>query len=156
MKSGILEIILVEAKGLRGADLLFDKIDPYVVLHYKGQERKSSVARGQGSNPRWNEKFTLRAEYPGNGSDYKLLLKLMDKDTFSKDDFLGQATIYVKDLLEMGAENGTADLHATKYSVVQADDSYCGEIKVKLSFKLMGGGHNFEEEIGGWKESNDY
>ena len=23
-----------------------DKIDPYVVMHYKGQERKSSVARG--------------------------------------------------------------------------------------------------------------
>lgn len=92
----------------------------------------------------------------------------MDKDTFSADDFLGQATyvifllpfscawyiltsvcqfsdkpfqicctqysIYVKDLLETGAEKGTAQLHATKYSVVQTDDSYCGEIKVGLSF----------------------
>ena len=47
---------------------------------------------GQGSNPKWNEKFTFRAEYPGSGSDYKLILKLMDKDTFSADDYLGQAT----------------------------------------------------------------
>lgn len=48
---------------------------------------------GQGSNPVWNEKFTFRAEYPGGDShQYKLILKFMDHDTFSSDDYLGQAT----------------------------------------------------------------
>jgi len=47
---------------------------------------------GHGGNPKWNEKLTLRAEYPGSGGDYKLYLRIMDKDTFSSDDFLGQTT----------------------------------------------------------------
>lgn len=42
--------------------------------------------------------------------------------------------IYVKDLLAEGAENGSAELHLRKYSVVQADQSYCGEIEVGITF----------------------
>ena len=47
---------------------------------------------GQGGSPVWNEKITFRVEYPGQGDQYKLILKIMDKDTFSTDDFIGQAT----------------------------------------------------------------
>lgn len=47
---------------------------------------------GQGSSPVWNEKFTFRVDYPGASNEYKLVLNVMDKDTFSKDDFVGQAT----------------------------------------------------------------
>ncbi|XP_021813767.1 elicitor-responsive protein 1 [Prunus avium] len=86
-------------------------MDPYVLIQYKGQERKSSVAREQGSSPVWNERFTFRAEYPGSGEQYKVTLKIMDKDTFTADDYIGEATIYVKDLLALGVENGTAQLH---------------------------------------------
>ncbi|TQD85158.1 hypothetical protein C1H46_029246 [Malus baccata] len=117
-------------------------MDPYVVIQYKGQEKKSSVAREQGSNPEWNEKFTFRAEYPGSGEQYKITLKIMDKDTFTSDDYIGQATIYVKDLLAQGVQNGTAELHPLKYSVVRADNTYRGEIKVGLTFtprnRIMG------------------
>lgn len=44
-----------------------------------------------GSSPVWNEKFVFRVEYPGSGDQYKLNLKIMDKDVFSSDDFVGQA-----------------------------------------------------------------
>jgi Ca2+-dependent lipid-binding protein len=44
-----------------------------------------------GSRPVWNEKFVFRVEYPGSGDQYKLNLKIMDKDVFSSDDFVGQA-----------------------------------------------------------------
>ncbi|KAJ0101899.1 hypothetical protein Patl1_06404 [Pistacia atlantica] len=116
MAIGLMEVLLVNAKGLSDTDFLGD-VDPYVVMQYKGQERKSSVAQGyqkcfqiarsafkkkyvhtviicagQGGNPSWNEKFTFRVEYPGCGGQYKLVLKIMDKDTFTHDDFLGEAT----------------------------------------------------------------
>lgn len=85
--SGVLEVHLVDAKGLTGNDFLGEigasyldprpsavrrrrgrsssissaflscagKIDPYVVVQYRSQERKSSVARGQ--------LILLRADY---------------------------------------------------------------------------------------------
>ncbi|MFQ6647011.1 hypothetical protein Gotur_019681 [Gossypium turneri] len=151
MAVGILEVFLVSAKGLQDSDFLGD-MDPYVIIQYKGQERKSSAARGDGSSPSWNEKFTFKVEYPGSGGDYKLVLKIMDKDTFSSDDFVGQATIFVKDLLAIGADEGSAELHPTKHSVVNAEQRYCGEIVVGLTFTKKE--ENDEEEYGGWRESD--
>jgi hypothetical protein len=40
----------------------------------------------------WNERLIFRVEYPGSGEQYKLTLKIMDKDTFTSDDFVGEAT----------------------------------------------------------------
>lgn len=42
--------------------------------------------------------------------------------------------IYVEDLLALGVENGTAEQHPSKHSVVTADQSYCGEIQVGITF----------------------
>ncbi|WCJ19627.1 Elicitor-responsive protein 1 [Euphorbia peplus] len=154
MAIGILEVHLLNAKGLKGSDFL-SKIDPYIVVHYRNQERQTQVAGGEGGSPIWNEKLTFRAEYPGQGGEYKLTLKIMDKDTFSADDYLGQATIYVKELLEMGVENGKSELHPHKYSVVQADQSYCGEIQVAINFTLKVADEVDDGvEIGGWRESS--
>nr|POE98763.1 isoform 2 of elicitor-responsive protein 1 [Quercus suber] len=44
------------------------------------------------------------------------------------------ANIYVEDLMAVGVENGTAELHPRKYSVVRKDQSYCGEIQVGVTF----------------------
>ncbi|KAF3433697.1 hypothetical protein FNV43_RR24800 [Rhamnella rubrinervis] len=154
MASGILEVELVDAKGLGDTDFLGD-MDPYVLIQYKGQERKSSVARGQGSNPVWKEKFLFNVEYPGSGEGYKLILKILDKDTFSSDDYIGQATIYVKDLLAIGAEKGTAELHPNRYSVVGADQNYRGELEVGVVFTRNKAKEEFDErEFGGWKQSH--
>lgn len=51
----------------------------------------SLINAGQGSKPEWNEKFTFKIEYPSVDGQYKLILKLMDHDTFSSDDYLGEA-----------------------------------------------------------------
>ncbi|KAI4370595.1 hypothetical protein MLD38_018933 [Melastoma candidum] len=157
MGVGILEILLVNAKGLGDTDF-FGKMDPYVLIQFKSQERKSSVAREQGSNPSWNETFTFRVEYPGtsNGHD-KLTLKIMDKDTFSSDDLIGHATIFVGDLISQGAENGTAEMHPTKHRVVRVDGSYCGEIQVGMKFNLREEHQTIDVEgYGGWKLSHHY
>ncbi|XP_062092667.1 16 kDa phloem protein 1-like [Humulus lupulus] len=152
MATGIMEVMLVNAKGLGDTDFIGD-MDPYVLIQYKGQERKSTVARGQGSSPSWNEKFSFRADYPGSGDNFKLIFKIMDKDTFSTDDYIGQAMIHVKDLLALGAEKGNAQLHASKYRVVDADQKYRGEIQVGVTFTRKEE-HDNGVKYGGWKESN--
>ncbi|XP_004142763.2 synaptotagmin-1 [Cucumis sativus] len=151
MAIGTLEVKLVNAKGLGGTDFL-GGIDPYVLIQYKGQEHKSGVARNEGGSPVWNEKFTFRAEYPGSGDDFKIILKILDHDTFSADDFIGQTSIYVKDLLALGAENGMSELRPQKYSVVGDNLNYTGEILVGLTFTRKETEYD-REEVGGWKQS---
>lgn len=41
---------------------------------------------GGGSEPEWNESF----QFSVHGEPNKLLLKLMDKDSYTSDDFLGE------------------------------------------------------------------
>ncbi|KAL6326740.1 hypothetical protein AAG906_010915 [Vitis piasezkii] len=153
MTIGMLEVLLLDARGLQDTDFL-GGMDPYVLIQYKNQERKSSVARGEGGSPVWNEKFTFRVEYPGGEGQYKLVLKIMDKDTFSADDFLGQASIYLEDLLALGVENGKAELHPCKYRVVRTDQTYCGEIRVGINFTPKVKEEKDEIQVGGWKESD--
>ncbi|CAN0909509.1 16 kDa phloem protein 1 [Linum grandiflorum] len=154
MAIGILEVHVVSAKGLSSTDFL-SGMDPYVVVEYRNQERKTSVAREAGGSPAWNEKLSFRVEYPApHGGDYKLTLKIMDHDTFTVDDFVGIATIQqVKEVLETGVEKGSYELRPCKYSVVAADNSYRGEIKVGLTFTLKAGDGGDGQQFGGWRES---
>ncbi|KAK7282066.1 hypothetical protein RIF29_10581 [Crotalaria pallida] len=145
MPRGTLEVILVSAKGLHNSDFL-KKMDPYVILTYRAQEHKSSVAKGAGSNPRWNESFLFTV----SDSVSELNLRLMDKDSFSKDDFLGEAKIRLEPVFVEGSITETA------YNVVK-EHEYCGEVKVALTFNPekrsdLGFGED-ESNIGGWRES---
>ncbi|XP_071708032.1 16 kDa phloem protein 1-like [Rutidosis leptorrhynchoides] len=152
MTIGIMEVNLVDAHGLKKSDFL-NKIDPYVLIQYRSQEHKSTIAKGQGSNHKWNEKFTFRVEYPGEDKQPKLVLKIMDHDTFSSDDNLGQTTIYLKELLELGVENGSAELHPQKFRVVDSNESYCGDIRVGVTFTPRVETEAYAQDFGGWKES---
>ncbi|XP_061340177.1 16 kDa phloem protein 2-like isoform X2 [Gastrolobium bilobum] len=146
MPRGTLEVVLVSAKGLEDNDFL-SSVDPYVILTYRAQEHKSTVQEGAGSNPQWNESFLFTI----SDSASELNLRIMDKDKFSKDDFLGEATIPLDAVLEEGTFPETA------YNVVK-DQEFCGEIKVALTFTPERGdsyGHNAEgESYGGWRESS--
>ncbi|KAK9291061.1 hypothetical protein L1049_009246 [Liquidambar formosana] len=90
MASGTLEVLLVDAKSIKEKDFLA-KMDPYVLIQYGNQERRSSVAKGK--KPEWNEKFTFKAAYPG-GEDhkYKLIFRIMNHHKHSADDFIGETT----------------------------------------------------------------
>ncbi|XP_037440118.1 elicitor-responsive protein 1-like isoform X1 [Triticum dicoccoides] len=112
----VLEVHLVDSKGLFGSDFL-GKIDPYVIVQYRSQERKSSTSRGwclrstsrdEGRNPSWNEVFRFQINSSAANGQHKLFLRIMDHDNFSSDDFLGQATINVSDLITLGMESGSS------------------------------------------------
>ncbi|KAI3985135.1 hypothetical protein MKX01_027221, partial [Papaver californicum] len=125
MTKGKLEVLLVDACILKDTDLI-GKMDPYVVIKFGGQKRKITVAR------------TQIVEYAGNIRDehpqYELKFKIMDKDTFSKDNFIGELKIYVDDLLEQGMVNGKAQLPPCNYNIVGSNQSDNGGIRVGLTF----------------------
>ncbi|RZS11770.1 hypothetical protein BHM03_00043167, partial [Ensete ventricosum] len=182
MSKGELEVLLVDAEGLAGADVIGEllvaaltqtqatsfstsfkldpvtdmrlistgKIDPYVVIQYRDQERQSRIARSkhhspklsrillyQGRNPIWNQtlKFPVYSSGINNHIQHKLTLRIMDYDTITADDFVGQATIHVGEVIALGTEKGIAELPPTKYRVVLEDKRYHGAIRVGVRFR---------------------
>ncbi|XP_004490894.1 16 kDa phloem protein 1-like [Cicer arietinum] len=156
MAIGLMEVHLVKAKGLNSTCFFGGMEDPYVLIQYEGQEKRSNVAKSRGRNHVWDEKFVFKVEKHGSSDKHKLIFKIMDKDTFSADDFIGQAIIYVKDLLGESVQNGVAKLPPLKYRVVRADQSYRGEIDVAITFTPKVEDGFIEEDIGGWKQSSYY
>ncbi|KAJ3680340.1 hypothetical protein LUZ60_016618 [Juncus effusus] len=126
MGRGTLEVLLVGAKGLENADFLCN-MDPYAILICRTQEQRSSVAAGKGSEPEWNETFVFTTS--DNVSE--LIIKLMDSDTGSSDDFVGEASINLEAVYVEGS------VPPTVYNVVK-DGEYKGEIKLGLTFTPEG------------------
>ncbi|KAH1235582.1 Elicitor-responsive protein 3 [Glycine max] len=122
MPQGSLEVFLVNAKGLENTDYLCN-MDPYVILICRTQEQKSSVASGQGSEPEWNEAFVFNVSE--GVSD--LRLKIMDSDSTTAHDLVGEATIPLDGLFIEG------NIPPTSYN---DRSERCPE-----------------ENFGGWKES---
>ncbi|KAJ7951131.1 elicitor-responsive protein 3 [Quillaja saponaria] len=120
---GTLEVLLVRAKGLDNSTDFLSNVDPYVILTYRTQQHRSTVATGAGCNPEWNQSFLFTVA----GDVSELNLKIMDKDTSTEDDFLGESRIQVEPVFYEGS------LPVTAYNVVKGED-YCGEIRVALTF----------------------
>ncbi|OVA14113.1 C2 calcium-dependent membrane targeting [Macleaya cordata] len=147
MPQGTLEVLLIGAKGLENTDFLCN-MDPYAILTCKSQEKKSSVASGAGTEPEWNETFVFTISEGAS----ELTIKLLDSDSGTADDVVGEATIPLDALFEEG------NLPPASYNVVK-DEQYCGEIKVALTFtpeqrSYDRGFHVEEENYGGWRESS--
>ncbi|XP_019447673.1 PREDICTED: elicitor-responsive protein 3-like [Lupinus angustifolius] len=142
MPQGTLEVFLVSANGLENTDFLCN-MDPFVQLICRTQEQKSSIASGKGSDPEWNENFIFNLSEGVS----ELTLKIMDSDTGTAHDLVGEVSIPLEPLFIEG------NLPPTVYNVVK-DGQYCGEIKVGLSFRPEDQrSRGLEENFGGWKES---
>ncbi|CAN6232621.1 unnamed protein product [Urochloa humidicola] len=143
MVHGTLEVLLVGAKGLENTDYLCN-MDPYAILKCRSQEQKSSIAAGKGSNPEWNENFVFTV----SDQTTDLLIKLMDSDTGTADDFVGEATIPLE------AVYSERSIPPTIYNVVKGE-KYCGEIKVGLTFTPEDTRQRgLPDDCGGWKQSH--
>ncbi|KAL0379568.1 UNVERIFIED_CONTAM: Elicitor-responsive protein 3 [Sesamum angustifolium] len=144
MPQGTLEVVLVSAIGLENTDFLAN-MDPYVILTCQSQEKKSKVASGQGSSPKWNEAFLFTV----SSGAKELNIRILDKDNFTADDVVGEANIPLEPVFEQ------EEVPPTTYNVVK-DDQYCGGIRVGLKFTSQGTrDRGFpEEELGGWRSSS--
>ncbi|XP_009776717.1 elicitor-responsive protein 3-like [Nicotiana sylvestris] len=122
MPYGQLEVYVANARGLDDTNWLTD-MNPYVVVTCRTEEKKSSTASGEGSDPEWNESFLFTIT---RGCD-ELHIKLMDENTFQDDDFLGEATISLEEVFREG------EVGSTSYQLYK-DDEECGSIRLGLTF----------------------
>ncbi|KAJ1287403.1 hypothetical protein BS78_02G007600 [Paspalum vaginatum] len=84
---------------LRGVNLVSRDAkgsDPYVVLSLEGQKLKTGVMK-KTVNPVWNEELTLAVR----NASTPINLEVFDKDTFSKDDQMGDAEFDVEPLMQI-------------------------------------------------------
>lgn len=78
-----------------GAQLTHDtdflsRMDPYLVLHYGGQRKQSTMREEAGRNPRWGDSFVF-----SRNNDSIIRVQVWDKDTFSPDDLVGEGQVNI-------------------------------------------------------------
>ncbi|KAJ3705396.1 hypothetical protein LUZ61_009101 [Rhynchospora tenuis] len=102
---------LLKVKVVRGVNLAKRDArgsDPYVVLKMGSQKVKTSVKK-KDVNPEWNEELTLSISDP----TVPIKLEILDKDTFTKDDLMGEAEFTIHDLAEVAQMNLNSMPHDT-------------------------------------------
>ena len=90
---GLLALTVVAARLTRDTDT-FGKMDPYVVIEYRGTKYKTRTHQSGGKNPFWNQEFQLSVGAIGDD----LTIKVMDEDV-SSDDFIGMTIMKVSSLV---------------------------------------------------------
>ncbi|KAL5708345.1 putative ADP-ribosylation factor GTPase-activating protein agd11 [Ranunculus cassubicifolius] len=145
---GMVEFIgLVKVNIVRGTNLCVRDVitsDPYVILTLGNQSVKTRVIKSS-LNPVWNESLMLSIPDPVP----PLKLQVYDKDTFTTDDFMGDAEIDIQPLLSAAKayENSTITEStplgkwlATKDNTL-VDDSVInvldGKVKQEINLKLQ-------------------
>lgn len=150
LQHGMVEFVgLINVKILKGNNLAVRDMvssDPYVILSLGHQSVKTRVVKNN-LNPVWNEKLML--SIPDCIPPLKLLV--YDKDTFTTDDFMGEAEINIQPLLtaakayekssnddedstELGKWLAAKDNALVKDSTIFALD---GKVKQEMSIKLQ-------------------
>ncbi|XP_075477833.1 putative ADP-ribosylation factor GTPase-activating protein AGD11 isoform X2 [Primulina tabacum] len=146
--AGMVEFVgLIKINVVRGTNLAIRDMvtsDPYVILSLGNQSMKTRVIKNN-LNPVWNEKLML--SIPENIPPLKLLV--YDKDTFTTDDFMGDAEIDIQPLLaaakasecssinesmQLGKWKASKENTLVKDGVITLED---GRVKQDISIKLQ-------------------
>ncbi|GFP99482.1 probable ADP-ribosylation factor GTPase-activating protein agd11 [Phtheirospermum japonicum] len=139
---GLIKVNIVRGTNLAIRDMVTS--DPYVILSLGNQSMKTRVIKNN-LNPVWNESLML--SIPENIPPLKLLV--YDKDTFSTDDFMGNAEIDIQPLLSaakasecssisestlLGKWKASQENTLIKDGVITLED---GRVKQEISIKLQ-------------------
>lgn len=139
---GLIKVNVVKGTNLAVRDVMTS--DPYVILTLGHQSMKTRVIKNN-LNPVWNEKLML--SIPEHIPPLKVIV--YDKDTFSTDDFMGQAEIDIQPLVSAAKAYETSTLDETvqlgkwvaskdntlvKDSVITLVD---GTVKQEIALKLQ-------------------
>eukprot|EP00252_Welwitschia_mirabilis_P023894 TRINITY_DN6882_c0_g1_i3.p1 TRINITY_DN6882_c0_g1~~TRINITY_DN6882_c0_g1_i3.p1 ORF type:complete len:354 (-),score=78.78 TRINITY_DN6882_c0_g1_i3:188-1171(-) len=138
---------MLKVKVIQGTDLAVRDVktsDPYVTLSIGKQNVRTQVIPNN-LNPIWNEELMLSVpQEPTN-----LKVHVYDKDTFSADDSMGEATIDIQPLVSaasaLGNENlagtvqigkwlATSDNALLEDSIIKLQD---GQVKQEVSLQLQ-------------------
>ncbi|KAL4333353.1 hypothetical protein GQ457_07G019450 [Hibiscus cannabinus] len=139
---GLIKVNVVKGTNLAVRDILTS--DPYVILSLGQQSVKTRVIKNS-LNPVWNESLML--SIPENIPPLKVLV--YDKDTFTPDDFMGDAEIDIQPLVfaarayeksevqeptQLGKWVANKDNPLTKDGIITLMD---GKVKQEISFRLQ-------------------
>ena len=98
---------LVKDKDLFGKSVSFASIqDPYCVIKVGNEKQTTRACNGGGKQPSWTDTFSF------SSTDQLMRVEVWDKDTFSKDDLIGEGTVNLMQFYQnpTRTENGTASL----------------------------------------------
>ncbi|XP_021748531.1 elicitor-responsive protein 3-like [Chenopodium quinoa] len=145
MEGGILEVLVVNAEGIKPRNL-FGKPAYYVVIQCGTEVRRSKATRGYHHEAFWNQKF----EFDFSFSEWKNLthleISIMDDESFNDTGFVGRSMIFLGGIIAEGNDRGIVELHPSAYNVVHEDTTYEGEIKIGLKFEVYKEGHKATKE----------
>lgn len=139
---GLIKVNVVRGTNLAVRDVMTS--DPYVIISLGNQSVKTRVIKNN-LNPVWNERLML--SIPEHIPPLKLLV--YDKDTFSTDDFMGEAEIDIQALVSAAKayENSTINEStqlgkwiASKDNTLQKDSVITlldGKVKQEIILRLQ-------------------
>lgn len=91
---GILEVTIRGAKGLKSADMLGGKSDPYCIVSCGGSSARTPIIEND-NNPTWEHKALLFVQ---NLKSQRLNVRVLDSDLVNSDDLLGSGLRGIADL----------------------------------------------------------
>ncbi|KAF2587687.1 hypothetical protein F2Q70_00037609 [Brassica cretica] len=139
---GLIKVNVVKGTNLAVRDVMTS--DPYVILTLGQQSVKTRVIKNN-LNPVWNE--TLMLSIPEQMPPLKVLV--YDKDTFSTDDFMGEAEIDIQPLVSAAKAYETSSIKepmqlgswvASKENTLVSDGIISqeeGKVKQDISLRLQ-------------------
>ncbi|XP_057451988.1 elicitor-responsive protein 3-like [Lotus japonicus] len=134
MKTGILEVLLVNAKGITHTNLVGTP-SYYVVIECGTQSQRSKVSSGKHQKPWWNEKFIFDFSLCDDCTNSThIKCRIMDTQLFRDGGFVGEAKIYIGGIISEGTDQGCIEIKPAAYSVVLEDNTYRGQIKIGFKF----------------------
>ncbi|KMZ56317.1 Synaptotagmin-1 [Zostera marina] len=128
--AGILEVKLVQARGLTNKDIV-GKSDPFAKVYVrpiKDRIKKSKTINND-LNPIWNEHFEFIVE---DASTQNLVIKVYDDEGLGAAELIGCTRVYLNDLEPGKLKNMWLKL--VKDLDVQRDTKYRGEVHVELLY----------------------
>ncbi|KAK9202344.1 hypothetical protein WN944_017554 [Citrus x changshan-huyou] len=134
MKGGILEVLLVNAEGIKHTNI-FGTPSYYVIAQCGNQEHRSKNSMVKGEKAWWNEKFIF--EFPM--SDWKLLthikFRIMDTELLTDGGFVGETTYYLGGIItDQINDKELIEVKPAPYNVLLEDDTYKGQIVIGFKF----------------------
>uniref|UniRef100_A0A7S2ZXN9 C2 domain-containing protein n=1 Tax=Rhodosorus marinus TaxID=101924 RepID=A0A7S2ZXN9_9RHOD len=97
MAGSAIEVWVKSASGLIGPDLL-DVPDPYCRVYLDDKQIMKTKHKKNDKSPVWNEKTGVTL----TGERQKVRFEVMDKDTLSRDDFVGEAVLEMEEIESSG------------------------------------------------------
>lgn len=127
---GVLEVKLVQARGLTNKDLI-GKSDPFAVVYIRPlpDRMKRSKTINNDLNPIWNEHFEFIVE---DASTQNLILKVYDDEGVQASELIGCAQVRLKDLQPGKVKDIWLDL--VKDLEIQRDRKDRGQVHLELLY----------------------